>query len=498
MGHAAVVRVAIVAAVMAGVAGPAVAAERPWVEVRSPHFVVVSNAGEGEARDTAFQFEQVRSVFKSLFSWGRIQTGRPFVVVVVRNEKELRTLAPQYWEGPGFRPVAVYGTGVDRDYVGLRSDVDRRDALTLNPYAMAYEGFASIVIGASFPRDAPLWLRFGLKELVGNTLVRQKDVHIGRIIPYHLERLAKGVMLPLPRLLEATVASENLRDLSNRHLFDAQAWAFVHYLVFGEKQANLPRLNKLNGLILAGQPPRTAMQEAFGDLSALESGFRTYLTRRLYVYTQVNLDLDVSKDAFTVRTLAPAETAALRAGFLASMRRPDEARALLAEGRAANASLPGVHEVEALLLDQEGKRGEARAAFARAIALGSDNYYTHYRHATIAWPSRDGDFAPIARDLEAAVRLSPDYAEAHAWLAHARVETGALPAAIESARKAVALEPGESGHHHALARALANAGQHAEAMASVQRAITLAGNDRDRADAEELKTWIQGVAGERR
>lgn len=499
MRNAAWMRNAILGAVTAAAIVPAEAAERPWIAVGTPHFTVISNAGEGTARDVAFQFEQVRSVFKSLFPWGRIQSGRPFFVVVARGEKDLRALAPQYWQGPGFRPVAVYVSGVDRDYVGLRDDVDRRDELSLNPYAVAYEGFASVVITASFPRDAPLWFRYGLQELIGNTLVRQKDIHVGRIIPYHLERLAQGSRLPLPQLLEATRESVNLRDETTRRLFDAQAWAFFHYLVFGEKQANLPRLNRLSALMLAGRPAQAAVQEAFGDLSALEGRFRNYWSQRLYAYIQVNLDLNVSKDAFTVRTLGPAEAAALRAGFLAAMRRPAEVRALLAEARAGNASLPGVYEVEALLLDAEGKRDDARAAFARAIALGSESYYAHYRHASLAWPSGEGaDFGPIVRDLETAARLSPDYAAAHAWLAHARIGTGALPAAIESARKAVTLEPGQSGHHRALARALAHAGQHAEAMESVQRAITLADDDRERAEAEELKTWIRSAAAERK
>jgi tetratricopeptide (TPR) repeat protein len=153
-----------------------------------------------------------------------------------------------------------------------------------------------------------------------------------------------------------------------------------------------------------------------------------------------------------------------------------------------------VHDVEGLLLDAEDKREEARAAYARAIALGSESYYTHYRHANLAWPSGKGDFAPIARDLEAAVRLNPDLAPAHAWLAHARLEIGQVPAAIESARKAIELGPGESSHHRALARALEHAGQHAPAMESLRRAEALAKDDRERADARELLAWIQGRA----
>jgi hypothetical protein len=39
-------------------------AEQKWVEVRSPNFIVVSNAGEKEARKTAVHFEQIRAVFR--------------------------------------------------------------------------------------------------------------------------------------------------------------------------------------------------------------------------------------------------------------------------------------------------------------------------------------------------------------------------------------------------------------------------------------------------
>ena len=39
--------------------------DRPWVEVRSPRFIVVSQSGEGAARDLAWQFEQVHAVFST-------------------------------------------------------------------------------------------------------------------------------------------------------------------------------------------------------------------------------------------------------------------------------------------------------------------------------------------------------------------------------------------------------------------------------------------------
>jgi hypothetical protein len=39
-----------------------------WVEVRTAHFVVASNASEGEARGVAEDFERIRSLFSQYIS----------------------------------------------------------------------------------------------------------------------------------------------------------------------------------------------------------------------------------------------------------------------------------------------------------------------------------------------------------------------------------------------------------------------------------------------
>src|SRR5437868_1982082 len=93
------------------------ASERPWVEITTPHFLVDSNAGEQEGARLGWQFEQVRAVFGTLWPWAHTQSGRRFVVIVVRDEAGLRALAPQYWEHKGgLHPEAVFVDGPDRDY----------------------------------------------------------------------------------------------------------------------------------------------------------------------------------------------------------------------------------------------------------------------------------------------------------------------------------------------------------------------------------------------
>jgi len=47
-------------------AAPLRAAERPWLEVKSPHFVAVSDVGEKPAREVLWAFEQLRAAVHKL------------------------------------------------------------------------------------------------------------------------------------------------------------------------------------------------------------------------------------------------------------------------------------------------------------------------------------------------------------------------------------------------------------------------------------------------
>jgi len=57
-----------------------------WIEIRSPHFTVLSNAGESEGRKTALQFEEVRALFHQGFPKLRVDSGKPTIVFAIKNE----------------------------------------------------------------------------------------------------------------------------------------------------------------------------------------------------------------------------------------------------------------------------------------------------------------------------------------------------------------------------------------------------------------------------
>jgi len=63
----------------------ALAADDRWIEVKSPHFTVVSNGSDKTARNVAWQLEQIRAAIQAGWPWARVQLDRPVTVVAAKD-----------------------------------------------------------------------------------------------------------------------------------------------------------------------------------------------------------------------------------------------------------------------------------------------------------------------------------------------------------------------------------------------------------------------------
>jgi tetratricopeptide (TPR) repeat protein len=472
------------------------AAERIWVEVTSPHFTVISDAGDRQALRAAWQFEQVRAVLQRLWPWARIVTGKPVVVFAARNENTLKSLVPESWETKGgVRPVSVFVTGPDRHYVSMRVDPAEPDSVQANPYFQSYWSYVYITLQSSFDRELPVWLGRGLSDVFANTIVREKDVQVGRVVPWHLNTLREGARLRLATVLSVDRQSPYVTRDDQSRLFDASAWALVHYLAFGEDGANLPKSSRFLGSVAKGGDVNASLAEVYGPLDRLDEAVHRYVERTLYAYRLINIDVNVPEEGFKRRPLSAAESAGDRAALHAVMRRPTEARALAQEAMRADAALSTPYEVEGMLNDQEGKKEPALAAYAKAAELGSVNFYAYYRHAQLLWqpPLDKAALGQIARSLDKTIKLNSDWAPGYSYLADVRIDLDEAEEALDLARRAVALEPGASYHHATMARALARLSKLDEALKEAEKALALARNPAERQRAEEMLAYVRRI-----
>src|SRR5512147_1065750 len=95
--------------------GPLAAAQE-WVEVKSPHFSVATDAGEKRGREVATRFEQMRAAFGLLFQRMQVNIPIPLQIIAFRRNKELRDFAPVF-NGKRVDLNGYFQPGQDRNFI---------------------------------------------------------------------------------------------------------------------------------------------------------------------------------------------------------------------------------------------------------------------------------------------------------------------------------------------------------------------------------------------
>jgi tetratricopeptide (TPR) repeat protein len=323
---------------------------------------------------------------------------------------------------------------------------------------------------------------------MSNTFVRDKELQVGRFIQRNLDIMHERAPIPLKEFLSADRRSPWITQEGGIELFDAQAWAFVHYLMYADEGRNAQKVNRFNRLLHDGMAEDAAIKEAFGDMAPYYEGMRLYVTRRVFGFSRIQASLDLPSEAFAARSLSQGESAVRRGELLVAMGRPVEARMLAVEATKADPTLPGPWEIEAALLDRDGKSDEAKAAYAKAVDAGSKGAYVHYRLAQLEWvPNPDeAQRERLVARLQAARELEPDRAQTLSFLAEVLSAQGKNEEAVQLAVEAVKNEPAETYHRIALARVLWNAHDVEQAVKIARSALQTADTDEERKQVQEF------------
>ena len=471
----------------------------PWIEVKSPNFTVVSNGTESRARNIAWQFEQIRASIQRGWPWARAPLDRPLVIFAARNEATMKSLAPKYWE-PNQLPVAsVYGSSAVRHYIALRADLEVSESDGANPYRYSYWAYSGLMLSSHLQGGRlPLWFTTGFNEVSSNTIVTTKTVQIGKPIRAYVSRLHDRLPFPIARLLAITRESPEYLQADDRHAYDAETWGVMQYVLFGAQasEARETRANQLARLLLNGTPSAAAIEQVFGSVQAFEDNLKLFFRQGLFNYSQMDVDAAITTKGFVMRALSDAESAAVRAGLHVALNRPVEARTELAAARAGGQRLGTAAEVDAILLDREGKLDEARQAFATAADLGSDSSYVSYRAASLAWrPNADAaTVESVRRWLARSIELNPRYAPAHNLLTNVLLQGNQLDAALEAADRALGLDPRRSALRVNRAVILLRLNRRDEAIAEARVAVAMAETDAERRQAESLLASLERTA----
>lgn len=460
-----------------------------WVEVRSPNFTVISNAGEKEARKVADQFEQIREVFQNAFPQVRVDLGKPVIIFAVKNEESMKSLLPAFWEAKGhMHPGGFYQPGEEKHFVVVRTNMEGPD-----PYEIVYHEYTHALMNINF-RDLPLWLSEGIAEFFGNSAIYDNYVEIGKIAPYHLQVLQEHKLIPIPTLLQADRSSPYYNENDRASLFYAESWAIVHYL---EMDPDARKRNLLHDFLVAcdaGGSYVDAAQKTFGDLNRFAQKMESYARQNSFYVGKVKTSIRGDTKGYSSRVLPPAEVDAQRGEFYAYTRRPKESKSALDAAVQIDPNLPLAHEGLGILAFYERDLDTAEAEFTKAVQLNSTSFLAYFfsARAKLREGGMNRETRPgVLADLEKAISLNPQFAPAYATLAtFYSMNPETRDKALAAGKKAIQLEPGNLPYAVAYGFVLLNMGKTSDAKTLASRIQSAARTPRDRALAEQFSQAV--------
>jgi TonB family protein len=457
-----------------------------WIELHSPHFHVITNATEKQARHVAYQFEMIRAVFQEFFRLSSSGKDEPVIIVAAKDEETLKALLPGYWANKGsMHPAGIYLGGPEKNYVGLRLDVSMNQS-AYEPYEPVYHEYVHYLT-RRLMSQLPLWMVEGLAEFYGNTRIEAKTVYVGAPSTSNVMVLRQHRLLPLSTLFDVNASSPYYHEENKASIFYAESWALTHYLVVRDWRENTHRVADFIKLLDQNVTPMEAAQRTIGDPEALERALSVYVHN--FAFNAARMDAPaMAATSFESRPLSDAESLAVRADFMAHDRYYGEAEKMLEESLKLDPKLSAAYESMGFLYTQQGKTSEAGKWYSEALALNSESYFAHYYYAlNLIKGSPSDDWETKAElNLRAALTINSDFAPAYDALAYLLVNSSPLQVPEEAytlAVHAIQIEPGNVQYRLRAVQVLERLGRADNAVRVATLAVSIAKTGREREEA---------------
>ena len=412
---------------------------RQWLEIHSPHFSIVTDAGEKQGCQVAQHFEEIRAVFGALVGKEKINVPVALQIIAFRGDKELRQFAPLWKEQPT-DVKGVFQRETDRNFIIIDSSTDKTWPVVFHEYAhyLLYGNYAQM----------PLWFDEGFAEYFSTVKMVDNAAEIGRPPENAQHLLGAKKLMRIADLFSVEPDSDIYHEKGERRrLFYLQSWLVVKYLY---DNGQIPQVREYLDLVQNQQKTiPEAIQLAFGmDPAEFDKAIRRFWSLKSDSFYRLTVPALTKVDNCSVIPLPDADAQAVLADahvhsadyMERGMREFEEILRVHPNNVAAHGGLG-----YAYLSTRDYQR--ALLHFQRAVELNSRDAGVHYYSAVLlnqeamTREEHQRFAAQVKKELEAAVALAPDFADAYALLGEVHSSAGEYDDAIACTKKAMTLSP---------------------------------------------------------
>jgi len=416
----------------------AVAGEAQWVEVRSPHFSVITDAGERQGRQAALRFEQMRTAFGLFLNKSKVSTPVPLQIIAFRNTKEMRQFVP-LWKGKPIQLAGLFQGADDRCFILLDMSVE-------DPWKVVFHEYGHQLLNGNISFRAQPWFDEGFAEFFSTIKVNGNKANVGNPSDTNYILLTQNQLMKTTDLFQVQQQSATYNESGERRsIFYAQSWLLVHYLY--DKRLVL-QLSGYFDAIGKGKSVEQAIQQAFGMSAAdFDKAIQKYFTANSFVAYTIPLPEGFDGSGYTVKPTQPLDVRAVFADLhLHSSDYMDkgmqEFQDILKEQPDHQSALRGLGY--AYLRQRDFK--QAGEYFNKAAQADSNDARVLYYSALLAQQEIGASPTPellakAQKQLEKAISLDPDFADSYSVLSFILMSQGKPDEAVPVITKAISLNP---------------------------------------------------------
>jgi hypothetical protein len=447
--------------------------ETRWIRMRTDNFEVYSSAGEGATRTTLRDFEQVREFFLQLVPPGdRKQT--PVYIVAFNSPKEY---APYR---PGEFAAAHYQGGTDRDYIVM-------GRVGYDTFPIAVHEYVHLVVqhaGLKFPP----WLNEGLAELYSTLKPRSDKILIGDLIAGRMQALQIERWVPLGIILSADHNSPYYNEKNKAGNLYNEGWALVHMLMLSERYRD--RFSNVLSAIHSGADSQETLEQIYGKpLDAIETDLRDYLAGNRFVGRLVAAKLQRGKSDLRGEPVSDFDVNLVLTELADRPGKEAATRTRFEELTRQDPKRPEPWSGLAYLAWRKGDFAEAVGNFGKAYGLGARSPKLLWDYGRLAGRDNPAAAFDVLNELS---KMQPDRVEVRLELAAmqlSRRQAGGAYATLQSIKKVGAEDAPRL--FSLLAYSQLQLKEVESARTSITRLEQYAKTDRDKAELEQLKRYIQ-------
>ncbi len=408
-----------------------------WTKVVSPNFVLVSDAGEDEARKVVAMLERFRHTVLLILPQSTIKSAVPTKVFHFRTHGSFRAFKPKY-KGKVMGAVNGYffGDG-DQSFIALTTDAGGGQA-----YEVIFHEYQHFLLSNILP-NAPLWLDEGLAEYYSAFEPRYegREVLLGRSPTRHILALRKATLMPLEKLFSIDPKSPEYNEAKKAGLFYAQSWDLAHCLMLGNGGKRQPQFTRFINSLGKGQPVEESFRLAFqADYKTIEKELQDYISSYMFPATVYEFPeaLSFTKGLQTV-ALSREEVEFHLGDLLLNFGRFSEAEPRLLKAVEKGANCAECQIAFGALRLRQRRYQEAKSHLQAGLAIDPRNHRGLHVYANLLREEESYDDAIKA--YERALSVNPNLANVHIGLSIACIAAGQRQRGDEAFDQALKLRP---------------------------------------------------------